>query len=60
MATKHKLIKDFQGQKEGDTVIIVNSKLDYFIEEGFIAKPKNTKTKAKKVVVKPSEEKINK
>ena len=44
--TKHTLISDFENQKEGDSVLIADCKIEYFIECGYI-KGKKKKTKIK-------------
>ncbi len=45
---KYILIKDFESQKVGGSIIISENQVDYFVENGFIeGKKKKTKTKTK-------------
>ena len=53
--TKHILIADFGNQKAGDSVIVGDNQIDYFVENGWIevkSKSKKKKAKAKIEVVK--------
>tara|TARA_R110000824_G_scaffold3916_3_gene18712 strand:+ start:5704 stop:5901 length:198 start_codon:yes stop_codon:yes gene_type:complete len=45
---KHILVKDFNSQKKGSTIIISENQIEYFFEKGLIeVKGKKTKTKKK-------------
>tara|TARA_R110000751_G_scaffold119032_2_gene219507 strand:- start:914 stop:1123 length:210 start_codon:yes stop_codon:yes gene_type:complete len=50
---KYILIKDFESQKIGGSIIISENQVDYFVENGYIdgGKKKKTKTKTKVVAV---------
>lgn len=49
---KYILIKDFESQKIGGSIIISENQVDYFVENGFIdGEKKKTKTKTKVATV---------